>query len=63
MGKIVVDNRRWLWLTYTNVNDYFTGVRYFVITHGFAYSRLCREDEPCVCCRTGRPLRSRTTRG
>ena len=42
VGKIVVDNRRWLWLTYHNRNEYFTGWKYFVVTHGFA------EDTPEV---------------
>ena len=34
--KVLCDNRRWMWLTYLNVDTYFTGWKYFVITIGFA---------------------------
>eukprot|EP00966_Prymnesium_polylepis_P230928 5344189-Prymnesium_polylepis.1 len=38
--KVLTDNRRWMWLTYENVNRYFDGWKYFQISEGFA------EDEP-----------------
>ena len=50
--KVLCDNRRWMWLTYENVNSYFDGWKYFVISTGFA------EDAPESCSLTGRHLRS-----
>ena len=40
--KVVCDNRRWMYLTYNNVNRYFDGLKYFYLAHGFG------EDEPEV---------------
>ena len=40
--KVLCDNRRWMFLTYTNVGRYFTGWKYFQLTTGFA------EDEPML---------------
>ena len=34
--KMIVDNRRWMWLTYDNVNRYFDGWKYFLLNEGFA---------------------------
>ena len=42
LPKLIVDNRRWLWLTYTNVNQYFDGLKYFWISESFG------DDEPEV---------------
>ena len=35
LPKVIVDNRRWMWLTYTNVSIYFDGLKYFYISTGF----------------------------
>eukprot|EP00966_Prymnesium_polylepis_P263726 6092623-Prymnesium_polylepis.1 len=40
--KLITDNRRWMWLTYSNVDRYFTGWKYFQIAEGFV------DDEPEV---------------
>ena len=42
VGKVIVDNRRWMWLTYANVSIYFDGLKHFLISMGFG------EDEPEV---------------
>ena len=36
VAKVIVDNRRWMWLTYTNVSTYFDGLKYFLVSMGFA---------------------------
>ena len=38
--KVLCDNRRWMYLTYTNVDRWFTGWRYFLLTHGFAEDEI-----------------------
>ena len=39
-STVIVDNRRWMWLTYFNVSTYFDGLKYFLVSIGFA------EDTP-----------------
>ena len=38
--KVICDNRRWMYLTYTNINRYFDGWKYFVLSHGFAEDEI-----------------------
>ena len=33
--KVLCDNRRWMYLTYTNVDRYYDGWKYFLLTEGF----------------------------
>ena len=33
--KVLCDNRRWMYLTYTNVDRYFDGWKYFLLSSGF----------------------------
>ena len=33
--KVICDNRRWMYLTYKNVDRYFDGLEYFLISEGF----------------------------
>ena len=40
--KVICDNRRWMYLTYKNVDRYFDGLKYFYISEGFG------EDTPEV---------------
>ena len=35
MPKVLTDNRRWMWLTYSNVDTYFDGRKHFLLTTGF----------------------------
>ena len=39
LGKCSVDDRRWLWLTYDNLDRWFDGWHTFLVEKGFGYER------------------------
>ena len=39
-GGTTVDERRWLWTTYSNLNEWFEGFRQAVLEYGFGFERV-----------------------